>query len=201
MAVAREERHRRRRQGRLARRNGPGATQWVDGPRGGALAFDGSTGYADAGEPVPDTGRDYWVAAWMRLDNPGFRTAVFIEGWHESVFYLQYSGYDRRFSLSFVNVRALAARVGPAAFGRWYHLVGTYLHSAGLLSLYVNGALAGSAHADNPEPAAGHLLIGRAKTDDEPADFWSGAICDVHAYQRVLTPSEVRALAAAEPGA
>ncbi|MER5542434.1 LamG-like jellyroll fold domain-containing protein [Streptomyces sp. NPDC002589] len=112
-----------------------GGTKWVDGPRGGALELDGSTGYADAGDPVLDTGRDYSVAAWVRLDNPGFRTAVSLEGQHGSVFYLQYSGYDQRFSLSFVNMRALAARVGPAVSGRWYHLVGTYRRTAGLLSL------------------------------------------------------------------
>ncbi|MGW2562712.1 LamG domain-containing protein [Streptomyces sp. NPDC001514] len=179
-----------------------GGVSWTAGPQGGgALLLDGATGYADAGAPVIDTARDYSVAARVRIDNKGFRTAVSIDGGKHSVFFLQYSNSDKRFAFSFINQRALAHKVGDPVIGRWYHLTGTYSQIAGTLSIYVDGVLAGTAQARNVERTVGNLQIGRAKFEGKPVDFWSGAIADVHAFNRALGPAEVASLAAREPGA
>lgn len=103
-----------------------GGASWTTGPKGGALLLDGSSGFADTGAAVLDTtDGDYSVAAWVRLNaRGGFRTAVSLDGETASVFYLQYSDSDKRFSFSFVNARAVATTVDEPELGLWYHLVG-----------------------------------------------------------------------------
>ncbi|MFI1105246.1 LamG domain-containing protein [Streptomyces melanogenes] len=177
----------------------PGAG-WTDSPFGGALLFNGSTGFADTGAPILDTAKaDYSVAARVRLDADGFRTAVSLDGRQASVFFLQYVPDFHRFSFSFVNARAVANGTQPPKFGTWYHLVGTYTHADKKLRIFVNGALAGEVLADNPEQPAGSLVIGRGKFQGKATDFWPGAVSDVHAYHRALTPAEAAALAKREP--
>ncbi|MFG2297778.1 LamG domain-containing protein [Streptomyces sp. NPDC048603] len=170
-------------------------------PVGGALQLDGATGFADTGAPILDTvNKDYSVAAWVRLDGKGFRTAVSLDGAQGSVFYLQYSDAQKRFMFSFTNARAVARKVGDPEIGRWYHLVGTYSHMSGTLKIHVDGKLAGKAQAQNPERPVGNLVIGRAKFQNKEVDFWSGGIADVRAFDRALNPQEVAQLAAQRPG-
>ncbi|MFI1170330.1 LamG domain-containing protein [Streptomyces melanogenes] len=177
----------------------PGAG-WTDSPFGGALLLNGSAGFADTGAPVLDTAAtDYSVAARVRLDADGFRTAVSLDGRQASVFFLQYVPDYRRFSFSFVNARAIANRVPAPNFGSWYHLVGTYTHADHKLRIFVNGVPAGEVLADNPERPAGNLVIGRGRFQGKATDFWPGAISDVHAFRRALTPAEAAALAKQEP--
>ncbi|MET7711856.1 LamG domain-containing protein [Streptomyces sp. NPDC005407] len=178
-----------------------GGASWTTGPKGGALLLDGSSGFADTGAAVLDTtDGDYSVAAWVRLNaRGGFRTAVSLDGETASVFYLQYSDSDKRFSFSFVNARAVATTVGEPELGLWYHLVGTYSHSDSMLRIYVDGVLAGSVRARNPERPAGNLVIGRGNFKGRTVDVWAGAITDVHAYDRALSPGDVAVLAVGEP--
>ncbi|MFK0044024.1 LamG domain-containing protein [Streptomyces sp. NPDC090741] len=178
-----------------------GNVTWSNAPHGGALQFDGSTGYADTGAPVLDTvGKDYSVAAAVRLDADGFRTAVSLDGAQASVFFLQYVADQKRFSFSFSNARAMADSLGVPQFGRWYHLVGTYGHEDKTLRIYVDGKLAGQASAPvNPEQPAGNLVIGRGKYQGNQVDFWPGGIGNVHVYDRALTAPEIASLAANEP--
>ncbi|WP_377268103.1 LamG-like jellyroll fold domain-containing protein [Peterkaempfera sp. SMS 1(5)a] len=180
-----------------------GGASWTSGPNGGALQLDGRTGYVDTGAPVLDTDRgDYSVAAWVRLDDKGhFSTAVSEDGDTNSAFYLQYSQADKRFAFSFAGARALAGTIGEPQAGTWYHLVGSYSHRDGTLRIYVNGTEAGSTRACDAEVPSGHLVIGRGKYNGSAVDYWSGAISDVHAYDRALSPAEVASLAASEPAA
>ncbi|MFE7215521.1 LamG-like jellyroll fold domain-containing protein [Streptomyces sp. NPDC057611] len=180
-----------------------GGATWTSGPNGGALQLDGKTGYVDAGAPVLDTEKgDYSVAAWVRLDDKGhFSTAVSIDGDRSSVFYLQYSQADKRFAFSFSGARALASSIGEPQAGKWYHLVGSYSHRDGALRIYVDGTEAGSTRACNGEVPTGNLVIGRGKYNGGPVDHWTGAIADVHAYDRALSGAEAASLAAHEPTA
>ncbi|MER6996822.1 LamG domain-containing protein [Streptomyces sp. NPDC000410] len=179
------------------------AAQGIAPQKGGnALYLNGQSQYAAVvGSKVLNTNGDYSVAARVRLDNKGFRTAVSIDGTKHSVFYLQYTNTEKRFAFSFINQRALANTVGDPQLGRWYHLVGTYSAASGTLSIYVDGALSGNALARNIERPAGNLVIGRGKFDGKPVDFWSGGITDVHAYNRALSPADVASLAKGEPAA
>ncbi|MGV9991599.1 LamG-like jellyroll fold domain-containing protein [Streptomyces sp. NPDC003374] len=180
-----------------------GGATWTTGPNGGAVQLDGSTGYIDTGAPVLDTEKnDYSVAARVRLDDKGhFNTAVSIDGDRSSVFFLQYSQADKRFAFSFAGSRALANSIGEPQTGKWYHLTGSYSHRDGTLRIYVDGAEAGSVRACNAEAPTGNLVIGRGKFNGGPVDHWSGAIADVHAYDRALSAAEVAELAAHEPTA
>lgn len=177
--------------------NGSG---WTDVPRPGALLLNGSGGFADTGAPILDTGHQgLLVAARVRLDADGFRTAVSLDGKQASVFFLQYVADYKRFSFSFVNARAIANTAPQPQFGRWYHVTGTYSHSDKKLRVYVDGVLSGEVLADNPERPVGNLVIGRGKFQGKATDFWPGAIAAVHVYDRALTPEEVATLAAREP--
>lgn len=170
------------------------------GPNGGALQLDGATGHAIVGKPLIDTSAsDYSVAARVRIENKGFRAAVSMDGDKHSIFFLQYEETDRRFAFSFANARAVGIKMGEPVPGRWYHLLGTYNQKSGTLSVYVNGKPVGRAQARNPERATGPLVIGRAKYEGKEADFWSGAVADVHLFDRTLTADEAVALAAKEP--
>lgn len=44
-----------------------GGGQWTDGPEGGALRLDGTSGYADTASRLDTAGKDYSVAARVRL--------------------------------------------------------------------------------------------------------------------------------------
>ncbi|MFJ5721614.1 LamG domain-containing protein [Streptomyces sp. NPDC093149] len=179
-----------------------GGTQWTDGPEGGALQLDGTSGYADTGTLLDTAGKDYSVAARVRLapkDMTGFHTALSEDGDRVSAFFLQYSAQDGNFAFSFSGNRAVATSEKPQP-GRWYHLTGTYSQKDHLMRTYVDGRLAGTKVASNNVYPTGTVVIGRAKFDGKPVDYWNGAIADVHLYDRELTSREVSSLSSREPG-
>ncbi|GAA1499864.1 hypothetical protein GCM10009827_003920 [Dactylosporangium maewongense] len=170
-----------------------GAPQWTAGHAGQALLLNGSGQYADTGRAVLPTTGNYTVAAWVRLDAAGaFRTVVSQDGATSSAFFLQYSGADKTFAMSFADRRALAP-LTPVT-GRWYHLAGVRDADAGHLSLYVDGVLARQIDACTADAATGPLVTGRARWGGAPVDYWAGAIDDVRAYDRALTAAQVKAL-------
>ena len=87
--------------------------------------------------------------------------------------------------------------------GTLYHLVGTRNAASGLDTLYVNGALAGTATCPASSGAGwpastfgiGHGMFGGAKVDYVP-----GSISNVGLIGRALTPDEVAALYKQGPG-
>lgn len=170
--------------------NGPA---WTAGHPGSALRFNGSDQYADTGAAILDTTGDYSVSAWVKLDRLGsFATAVSQDGDRDSAFYLQYSGDDNRFAFSAPGARALAPSV-PQTRG-WYLLVGVRDAARGSLTLYVNGQRAGTASSRLRDPYTGHTVIGRARYNGHPADFWPGTIDQVRLFDRALSASEVARL-------
>jgi hypothetical protein len=170
-----------------------GGTTWTTGHKGSALQFSGATPSADTGASILDTTGNYSVSAWVKLDSlGGFATAVSQDGDQNSAFFLQYSGEDNRFAFSFVGGRALAPTAPEP--GRWYHLVGVRDAVNGQFKLYVDGAPAGTATSRCGEASTGHTVIGRAKYNGSPVDYWRGAIDQVHVYDRALTDAEVSAL-------
>ncbi|MGW4411944.1 LamG-like jellyroll fold domain-containing protein [Nonomuraea sp. NPDC004702] len=172
-----------------------GAT-WTSGRTGGALRLAGA--YAQTGGPVADTGRNFAVAAWVRLTGTAASaTAVTQEGGRTGAFSLQYSKADNRWALAVTGADADAAtavRALSAAAPRlneWTHLAGVYDSAAGQISLYVNGRLESSAAVPAPWNAAGPLTIGRGKAAGAAADFWPGDVDDVRLYGRAMFADEV----------
>ncbi len=124
-----------------------GGASWTDGPEGGALQLDGTSGYADTGSRIDTAGEDYSVAARVRLtseDMSGFHTALSQDGDQISAFFLQYSGQDQNFAFSFSGARTVAEKTEQPQPGRWYHLTGTYRQKDHRMQIYVDGQLAGS---------------------------------------------------------
>jgi Concanavalin A-like lectin/glucanases superfamily/Glycosyl hydrolases family 2, sugar binding domain/Glycosyl hydrolases family 2 len=159
------------------------------------LTLNGSSQYVDLGAPILNTASDYTASAWVRLDkvDGAFQTAVSQDGASNSDFFLQYSGADQRFAMSFAGVRALAP--GKPIAGRWYHLVGVRDSVRGELRIYVDGALAGTVSACLPQAApTGHTVIGRGKFGGNPVDYLDGTVDDVHLYDRALSAAEIKDL-------
>ncbi|MCZ1008953.1 LamG domain-containing protein [Streptomyces lydicus] len=176
--------------------------QWTDGPEGGALRLDGKSGYADTGSRLDTAGKDYSVAARVRLtpeDLNGFHTVLSQDGDQASTFYLQYSGQDQNFAFSFTGARTVAEKAEQPRAGRWYHLTGTYRQKDHRMRIYVDGRLAGSRAAVGRVKPTGDVVVGRAKFGGKAADHWKGDVSDVHLYDRELTPGEVSSLSSHEP--
>lgn len=92
-------------------------------------------------------------------------------------------------------MRAFASDLGQPVPGRWYHLVGVRDVAHSTLSLYVDGALAGSASVlGNADVATGAFAVGRGKFGGNPVDYLTGAVDDVRAYDRAPSPQEVTSL-------
>ncbi|GAA3309774.1 LamG-like jellyroll fold domain-containing protein [Streptomyces cinereospinus] len=188
--------------GTTARDEGPngksltltGGTTWTPGVSGSALEFDGQGQYAETDGPVLDTTDSYSVSAWVRLDElPGnYATAVSQDTRRQaSPFYLQYGQGAFAFSTPGENRARLVTTPEP---GRWYHLVGVRDAARNEISLYVDGRLAATAPGGTAYPSTGGLAVGRAQWDGANADFWNGAVDEVHAYDKALTAEEVSAL-------
>ena len=172
-----------------------GDPAFADGHTGQGVALNGSTQFLDAGKPVLNTASDYSAAAWVKLDKAdgAFQTVISQDGTDVSDFFLQYSGADQRFAMSFAGVRALAP-VKPEV-GRWYHLVGVRDTVKGELRLYVDGVLAGTVGACLPQAApTGHTVIGRGKFGGNPVDYLDGTVDQVHLYDRALSATEIKDL-------
>ncbi|PRY23407.1 LamG-like jellyroll fold domain-containing protein [Pseudosporangium ferrugineum] len=171
-----------------------GDTSWIAGNRGKALKFDGDGDYADTAAPVLDTTKDYTVSAWVTLDKlPGnYATVVSQDGRaQENPFYLQYGQGAFAFSTPGGNRARLA--VTPD-LNRWYHLAGVRDHATGEVRLYVDGRRVAAVPAGPDVASTGPLSVGRAKYAGNRTDYWSGAIDEVHAYNRTLTDEEITAL-------
>jgi serine/threonine protein kinase len=168
-----------------------------------ALSLDGAAANTVATTgPVVDTGRNFTVAAWVRLaDGNGNRGVVGQDGAHTSGFKLQYSNTCACWQFSMpatdaVNpASAFAQAPGPARLNVWTHLVGVYDRGTGTAKLYVNGMLAATASGPAaPWNATGPLRIGRSKWNDKPVDFFTGRIADVRVWDRTLSDSEIAAV-------
>ncbi|MFJ8675474.1 LamG domain-containing protein [Streptomyces sp. NPDC093589] len=179
-----------------------GGTQWTEGPKGGALGLDGTSGYADTGTRIDTAGKDYSVTARVRLapdGMDGFHTAMSQDGDRVSTFFLQYSGPDESFAFSFPGARLVAEKAAHPDAGRWYHLTGTYRQKDHRMRIYVDGQLAGTRAGSSQVKPTGSVILGRGKFAGKAADHWKGDIADVHVYDRELTPDEVSSLSSHEP--
>lgn len=104
-----------------------------------------------------------------------------------------------RLAFSFAGGRALATTVGEPVAGRWHHVVGVRDITAAELLVHVDGTLAGTLGVlGNPDTSTGPFVVGRGRLGSAPVDFLDGAVDgavdDVRAYDRALSPAEIAAL-------
>lgn len=164
------------------------------------LVLNGAASAASDGPVLNTRGTNYSVSAWVKADQfgGGFQTVVSEDGDTNSAFFLQYSGADQRWAFSFVGARALAADLGQPVPGRWYHLVGVRDTVASTLTIYVDGAKAGTTSVlGTADVGDGSFVVGRGKYGGKPVDYLTGTVDDVHAYDRALSAQEVAQLFAA----
>ncbi|MDF8264883.1 LamG-like jellyroll fold domain-containing protein [Luteipulveratus flavus] len=167
---------------------------WVPGVRGTAVHFAGN-GEGDTGASLVKTNGSYSVSAWAKLDvaDGAFQTVVSQDTGEASAFFLQYSGADQRWAMSFVGLRALSPT--KPEVGRWYHLTGVRDATAGTLSLYVDGQKVATQQACTAPASSGHTVIGRGQYGGQKVDYLRGATDDVRLFDRALTDAEVAQLA------
>ncbi|GAA3737283.1 LamG-like jellyroll fold domain-containing protein [Salinactinospora qingdaonensis] len=191
--------------GRDATLDGDPATAWGqalnDVTFSPGVTLDGVDEHLATAGPVLRTDRSFSVAAWVRLSEIGANsTAVSQDGDVHSAFYLSYQhtyDYDN-WVMKLPPSDTMGASGWHRAlsdqaptFGVWTHLAASYDHTAGEITLYVDGVKQGTATQDTPWHAGGPLLIGGAQFEEAFSDPWNGDIDDVHVYQGVLSEDEV----------
>ncbi|MDX6264048.1 MAG: hypothetical protein QOH84_5736 [Kribbellaceae bacterium] len=168
---------------------------FAPGKNGQGVALNGSNQFIDTGAQLLDTSGNYTATAWVKLNKAdgSFQTVVSQDGDRDSAFFLQYSGADQRFAMSFPGQRALApTKPNP---GQWYHLAGVRDAAKGELRLYVDGELAATKSACSLDSTStGHTVIGRAKFGGNSVDYLDGTVDQAHLFDRALGDAEVRAL-------
>lgn len=176
--------------------NGP---MWTTGSPGSpapnsGLQFDGQDDFVDTGAPIVDTAGNYSVAAWIKLDNlNSFATAVSQDTTGpQSAFFLQYHLANNRLQFSYPQGSVQSDE--PPVAGRWYHVVGVRDAKAGTYKLYVNGVLQDTASQCLGDPSTGNTVIGRARFNNGPVDWFPGSIDQVHLYDRAISNAEVKEL-------
>jgi hypothetical protein len=172
-----------------------GGAVFAPGKNGQGVALNGSGQYVDTGAQLLDTSGNYTATAWVKLNKAdgSFQTVVSQDGDRDSAFFLQYSGQDQRFAMSFPGQRALApTKPNP---GQWYHLTGVRDAAKGELKLYVDGELVATKSACSLDATStGHAVIGRAKFGGNSVDYLDGTVDQVHFFDRALTATEVKDL-------
>jgi RHS repeat-associated protein len=170
---------------------------------GSSASFPGTAGQQIATNgPVLNTAGSFTVSAWADLSSVGstFQDLVSQDSKNNSGFELQYDTADSAWAFS----RSSADTTSPSVIkahgttkptaGTWYHLVGTYNASTGAMTLYVNGAAAGSATDTTPYAANGPLVMGRGQFVAAPTALLDGQVSNVQAYPRVLSAAEISTL-------
>ena len=172
-----------------------GGAVYGPGKTGQGLALNGASQYADTGAALLDTSKNYTASAWVKLNKAdgSFQTFVSQDGDRDSAFFLQYSGQDQRFAMSFPGIRALSpTKPNP---GQWYHVTGVRDVVKGeLQAVRRRSARRRQSACTLDSSSTGNTVIGRAKFGGNPVDFLDGTIDQVHLYDRALTDAEVQSL-------
>ena len=169
----------------------------------GTETFNGKSTQATVPGPALKTGAgaSFTVSAWVDLaSTASFATAVSQDAAVSSSFFLQYAQANNAWAFSRIasdtansaGIRAVSKT--PPTVGRWTELVGVYNAPDGLLTLYVNGVMQGEARDNTPFAGQGELVIGRAKYNGGPTDWFPGKIKDVEVFQQALTAAQVKTL-------
>lgn len=182
------------------------------GTGSGSMSFDGINARVDVSSPgtVTFPGGFVTMAAWV---NPtGLTGRRYIISRQSSAFALYgvslYLNDGKptmtvRFSCCSPHyITATATNALPAA-NTWYHIVGVADPATGVISLYVDGVLAGSIGSwDGNIYGSGNVTIGAHYKADSSNDYlgeFSGKIDKAGIWNRVLTQTELTALACNEP--
>ncbi|MFC9295451.1 ricin-type beta-trefoil lectin domain protein [Streptomyces sp. NPDC057011] len=162
-------------------------------------AFAGAQSTITTAGPVIDTRKSFTITTWAK---PGTKTSIIAsqDTTRSSSFilYADVSTGQWIFALAnadsdgwpfdFTHATNEAARFTPNS---WSRLTAAYNADSGLMNLYVNGILAGSAHhqaATSPAPS-GPLVLGRFKLNGAPWDSLEGGVSNFATYPYAAAPA------------
>ncbi|GAA1790139.1 LamG domain-containing protein [Luedemannella flava] len=177
--------------------------------------FDGSTGYIATSGPVlatdgspdpydttaePDP-RGFSVAAWVYAADTADRVAVSQNGSLHSIFRLGLSGGKWCFTVDTADTSAgtsvKACSTLAVKTNAWVHLTGVYDAATKQIRIMAFDAdctapnAAATAFTTAPWHAMGAFVIGRGLNGSGvAANYWKGAIDEVHAYERAVPEVE-----------
>ncbi|NLS93946.1 MAG: hypothetical protein GXX96_17440 [Planctomycetaceae bacterium] len=169
---------------------------WVQGPFGTALAFDGTGAHVRVPQIAGLDGSDEMtVEAWVYWEGTGRYPNIVSGGtWSPGGFLLFVQDGNCSFRMGRPGHSAAqkgewrevsAPLLTPFEQGKWYHLAATFQRPE--IKTYVDGRQVGSAKWDYPVGYQGDLVIGQ----------WSGAVShkglidNVRLYNRALSADEV----------
>ncbi|MBP0458657.1 LamG-like jellyroll fold domain-containing protein [Streptomyces montanisoli] len=166
---------------------------------GGALAVDGSSGYAAVSGTGLDTTKSFSISGWARLTDLSHNAVIAAQaGAHGSSFALYYSTaykawiFNRYTSDSTTPTIVRSVSTATPAMGVWTHLLGVYDAQAETIQLYVNGVPQGDPVSfTTPWKATGGLQIGRGQYGGSFTDYFTGQIDDVRLWNRIMSSDEV----------
>jgi len=171
----------------------------------GGLTLTGSSSQATTPAAVVNTTAGYTVAAWARPTNlSGDRVVLSQDGASENGFRLLARGGTWCFGAPAADAPAPAYHEvcgGTTANGVWTHVAGVYDPAAQTLALYVDGGLAGTTPRPTAWAATGAFAVGRGVASGTASGRFVGDVADIRAWQRILDPAGIAALAKLPPNA
>ncbi|MFJ2809014.1 ricin-type beta-trefoil lectin domain protein [Kitasatospora sp. NPDC087271] len=149
--------------------------------------------------PVVDTRKSFTVSTWVKSGSAGGVVAAQTAN-HAADFMLYNDGGTGawRFALSWADgggwpfhyTSTTNANVNSRV-GVWTQLTASYNSKTGLMSLYVDGVLAGTGYHSAAESSApsGPFVLGRYKQNDQPSPSFDGSISSTAVYPFAVAPT------------
>ncbi|MFD0480529.1 LamG-like jellyroll fold domain-containing protein [Nonomuraea thailandensis] len=190
-----------------------GEVAWAAGqstypdPHDLALQLDGARGNGVRAAHVVNTAQSFSVAAWVRADksdigqfavsqDDSFRLGTTAAGAWAFTMYDAAAPATRSspgYPACALPPCGTTATGGAIKTGAWTHLAAVYDAGAERMSLYVNGALVGSADHQTTD-SQGLLRLGYMQKNRFPGGYLAGALDDVTLYSRTLFSEEIKVM-------
>jgi hypothetical protein len=182
-----------------------GGVTRIAGPfNGGALMFDGSTGYVNLGTPTKlNFQGQITVGAWIKPTSVTKQGDIVTQNYNgiDTPFFLDISnpttvnfGTNRFNGSSLPNIQATGVSPTALTDGNWHYVAGVY--DGQNFKVYIDGVLRGTT-ADPYGVTFGNLAtnIGRGSTDGSGAfAYFNGAIADVDIFGVGLSAPDIAKL-------
>ena len=198
-----------------------GATFSSGGPNAvnagsGSASFDGSTGLLESDHTAVNTSSDYSISAWVKINSDVGATAICQGTSQHQSLYIGYDSGNKGWMFQTTTTNDADAEFPTAegdsntgAIGTWAHLLVTYTApvdgdtSTGVMSLYQNGTLMGTAANLTPQyDSSMPLTIGGCVNSVDtttPYSAFPGSVADVHVYPYAMEPSQASATSVIVP--
>jgi hypothetical protein len=182
-------------------------TLWRKGVSGACLQFDGyNTRVSLPAAKAPAISTDLTLEAWCAIGAYPWNWCPLVQQGDDDGYFLGVDGHGHPgFKLKVGDTWQELAGTGTLERSSWHHLVGTYDHGSGMMSLFVEGKLVASESAGTGgiQTTADPVQIGQGMPR-RPVDpvrattfiasyAFDGLIDEVRIYDRALKPEQVAA--------